>query len=285
MNRGGLITQKINFFICIFLLFINSSAYSQKDSVIDSSVGNGNTFDSIKSNENKLIEPNTFQRIRGQLRSRHFAVISSGLSAKLIKFPLIHGDSVKKNQLIAQFDCRIKLAEKAVVDAKLKASKTKFKINKKLSTLNNISKLEVIQSEAEVFIMQAELKKINALLSECKITAPFAGIITEKHVQAFQYVREGEPLLELVNIKGLEVEMIVPSKWLSWLKNMAPFVLNIDELNISLNGKIDRIVGNVDPISQTIRIIGVLTSPVNELLPGMSGEVVFSAVNSPSFNE
>ena len=219
------------------------------------------------------------QRIRGQLRARQFTVISAGLSAKLINFPLSYGDKVINEQKLVQFDCRIKVAEKAVVNAKLKAARTKFSVNKKLSKLNNISQLDVSESEADVLIMKAELRKINAILSECQIKAPFSGIITQKYVQAYQYVREGDPLLELVDTKRLEVEMVVPSRWLSWLNSGVPFSLTLDELNLSLDGQIDRIVGNVDPISQTIRIIGILNSPIEKLLPGMSGEVIFSNVN------
>jgi membrane fusion protein, multidrug efflux system len=219
---------------------------------------------------------NQSQRIRGQLRARQFAVISAGLSAKLIRFSLSHGDKIKKGQQIAQFDCRIKQAEQAVINAKLNAASTKFEINQKLSSLNNISQLEVSQSEADVFIMTAELKKIEATLSECQIKAPFAGMITQKHVQPYQYVRVGEPLLELVDTRNLEVEMVIPSQWLSWLGRGATFNLTLDEINSTLDGNIDRIVGIVDPVSQTLRIIGVLKKPVKNLLPGMSGEVTFT---------
>jgi RND family efflux transporter MFP subunit len=215
------------------------------------------------------------QRIRGQLRSSQFTLLSAGIAAKIVAFPFSHGDRVTKKQLLVRFDCRSQHAEQAVIAAKLKATQVKYEVHKKLSKLNNISQLELNQSEAEVRVMEAEHKKVAALISECKIHAPFDGVITQKNVQAFQYVREGEPLLELVNSDQLEVEMVIPSVWLQWLKNDTPFSLLLDESSQLIEGKVSRIVGSIDPVSQTLRVIGVFPTKENSLLPGMSGEVVF----------
>jgi hypothetical protein len=66
------------------------------------------------------------------------------------------------------------------------------------------------------------------------------------------------------------------------LANGTVFSLKLDEIDAPVKAKIDRNVGTIDPVSQTIRVIATLLSPPAALLPGMSGEVVFSDGNAAS---
>ena len=213
--------------------------------------------------------------IRGQLKAREFTVISAGLSGKLKRFPITHGQRVKKGQSIAVFNCKMAAAEKAVAVAKLNAAQSKLKVNTELAKYRNISQLEVTLSKSEVAIQRAELSRAQAVLSECTITAPFSGIVTKKIAQAYQYIKEGDPLLELVNTAKLEVEMVIPSRWLTRLPIGTVFTIQLDEIPTPVKAKISRNIGTIDPVSQTIQVIATLTQPAKELLPGMSGEINF----------
>jgi len=213
--------------------------------------------------------------IRGQLRAREFTVIAAGLSGKLIRFPIMHGQRLKKGQSIAVFNCKMAAAEKAIAVAKLNAAKSKLEVNTNLAKYKNISQLEVTLSKAEVAIQRAELNRAQAILSDCTIKAPFSGVVTKKIAQAYQYIKEGDPLLELVNTAHLEVEMVIPSRWLTRLRIGTLFTIQLDEIPTPVKAKISRNVGTIDPISQTIQVIATLIKPAKELLPGMSGEINF----------
>jgi RND family efflux transporter MFP subunit len=222
--------------------------------------------------------------IRGQLRARQFTTLAANLPGKLTSFPVAIGQRLNKGQTIAVLDCQIEEAEKEVAVAKLGAAESKLQVNTQLAQYKNVSDLELTLSKADVAVQKAELNRIKALLSRCVVTSPFAAVVSEKMAQAFQYVKEGEPLLELVDTRNLEVEMVIPSKWLKKLAAGTQFSLHLDEFATPVKAKIDRNVGTIDPVSQTIRVIGVLLNPPATLLPGMSGEVVFpqTAVATPS---
>ena len=100
--------------------------------------------------------------IRGQLTAREFTVIASGLSGKLTRFPVIHGQRISKGQTIAVFDCKMEAAVKAVAVAKLNAAQSKLKVNNNLAKYKNISQLDVTLSKAEVAIQRAELNRAQA---------------------------------------------------------------------------------------------------------------------------
>lgn len=231
--------------------------------------------DVIKSPLNLLTVPKLKNTLRGQLRARQFTVIAAGLSGKLTSFPVTHGQRISKGQKIAAFDCRMETAEKAVVIAKLNAAKSKLEVNKKLASYKNISLLEVTLAKSEVAIQKAELNKIQAILANCTIKAPFSAIVSNKIAQAHQHVKEGEPLLELIDTRSLEVEMVIPSKRLATIPKGTIFSIQLDEITLPIKAKIDRNVGAIDPVSQTIRVIAKLINPPKSLLPGMSGEIKF----------
>lgn len=217
----------------------------------------------------------SFELVRGQLRPSQFSLMSAGLSAKIKKFSYLRGNYVKKGYRILEFDCRIERTEKKSAEEKLSVAKKKLSINKRLRQLNNISELELSLSQSEYAIAQEDLKKTEAIVSECVVRAPFSGIITEKHVQAHQHVNKGEPLFKLVNTKSLEVEMLISSSWLKRIGPKAVFTITLDEVGKPIDARIDRVVGTIDPVSQTVRVIGRLINPPKNLLPGMSGQVKF----------
>lgn len=67
--------------------------------------------------------------------------------------------------------------------------------------------------------------------------------------------------------------MIVPSRWLVWLKPDYPFHVEIDETGKTYPARVTRLGGRVDAVSQSIRVFGEITSPAPELMAGMSGKV------------
>lgn len=253
----------------IFIVFFMMTSFAYGDDVIKSPISA--TFATPKS-ENVL---------RGQLRARQFTTIAAGMAGKLTGFPVTHGQSVSKGQAIAVFDCRMHQAEKAVAIAKLKGAQSKLEVNTQLAKYKNISMLDVTLAKAEVAIQKAELNRAQAVLAHCSIAAPFSAVVSEKIAQAHQYVKEGDPLLELIDTSSLEVEMVIPSRWLKKMPKGTEFSIQLDEFSQPVKAKIDRNVGAIDPVSQTIRVIGKLVDAPKGLLPGMSGEIKFITPKSP----
>lgn len=225
--------------------------------------------------QGSCVDSHVYKVVRGQLRPSQYTLMSAGISAKIKRFSLLRGNSVRKGKKIVEFDCRIERTEKKSADQKLLVAKQKYQVNERLHKLNNISQLELDVSKAEYAIAREEQKRTRAIQSECVIRAPFSGIITEKHVQAFQHVTKGDPLFKLVNTSSLEVEMLISSRRLREYGTNAKFTITLDEVGKPIDAKIDRVVGVIDPVSQTVRVIGKLINPPNNLLPGMSGQVNF----------
>ena len=83
------------------------------------------------------------------------------------------------------------------------------------------------------------------------------------------------PLIKIVDDSRLEIDLIVPSKWMGWMTVGAKFEFKVDETGQTLEGEVIRTGAIVDPVSQTVDATGVLTVRPENVLPGMSGSARF----------
>lgn len=213
--------------------------------------------------------------VRAKIRPVQHAILSAPLSATLVQLGAREGSRVKKGERLMKFDCTPLEAQLIVSQTRRKAALTKLDVNERLEKIHNVSKLELSLSRSEVELTEADIKGIRAQLAQCSVDAPFSGVVTQQLMQAREFVRAGDPVLRLVNIEDLEIEMVVPSSLLTRLHRGDHFDLHVDELNRNIPSTIKYVVREVDPVSQTVRVIGAPVKPDDDLLPGMSGNVSF----------
>lgn len=216
-------------------------------------------------------------RIRAQLSSRNAVTISAEIPARVATLRLREGDAFRPGDLLVGLDCSVHKSQQNKAEASVEAAGAVVASNQRLAELNSIGKLEVEQARARLKEAQAELASTRMVASRCNIVAPFAGRVAKRHVAAHQYVTPGNALLDIVETGQLEVQMILPSRWLSWLKPGVAFSVDVEELAKRYPARIQRLGAQIDPVSQTVAAFGVMDGAQGGLLPGMSGWAVFPA--------
>lgn len=214
--------------------------------------------------------------IRAQLTPRQYTTLSSEMAGRIDKINTRVGDHFNKGDVLIEFDCAVQRAEQAHAHAvEAQAAKT-YAIDQRLVALRSMGQLELEVAGAEVDKAKADVAAAEAVGSKCVIAAPFAGVTVDQKARAFQYTTPGQALLDILDDHGLEVELIAPSRWLSWMKPGYEFQVHIDETDKTYPAKITRLGGRVDPISQSIKVIGEITADAPELMAGMSGRVTIA---------
>ena len=219
------------------------------------------------------------REIRAQLMPRRYTTLAAEIGAKVSRLPVPEGGNFRNGETLISFDCSMQQAQLNKARAALTATEKTWNANKRLNELNSVGKVELEVSEAEVGKAKAEVAANSSLLSKCTVTAPFAGRIAEQRVREQQFVQPGQPLLEILDDSVLELEFLVPSKWLVWLKPGYGFQVKIDETNKSYPAKVQRIGARIDPVSQSIKISAAIDGKFAELIAGMSGKVAISPPN------
>jgi len=216
------------------------------------------------------------QEIRAQLTPRRYTTIAAELAAKVSRLPVAEGGAFRAGQSLVSFDCTVQQALLQKARAEQDAAAETFRANQRLAELNSIGKLDLALSRSALAKAEAEVSAQQAVISKCTITAPFAGKVAEQKVREQQFVQPGQALLDIIDDSVLELEFLVPSTWLAWLKVGAAFDVHIDETQKKYPAKFTRIGARVDPVSQSVKVAAAINGHFPELIAGMSGRVALS---------
>jgi membrane fusion protein (multidrug efflux system) len=214
--------------------------------------------------------------IRAQLVPREFTTLSSETAARIDRISHRAGEHFQKGDPLVVFDCVIQRAQVSKARAVLKAAEKTNAVNRRLFDMKSLSGLELEVSAAEIDKAKADLAVAEASQSKCTVEAPFTGVVVEQKAREFQYTTPGQPLLEILDDRALELEFIVPSAWLRWLKPGFAFSVAVDETGKTHNAHVTLLGGKVDPVSESIRITAAVDGDVHDLVPGMSGRVLIA---------
>jgi membrane fusion protein, multidrug efflux system len=217
---------------------------------------------------------------RGVVQALTEATVAVDYSAKVKRLPKLEGQSFRAGDVLVVFDCRKFSAEVSASRAASRAKELLMVNNRKLLQRGAIGANEVKISEAEFAAAQASVSALQARTGSCDFKAPFDGLLVERIVQEHETPSPNQPLIKIVDTTRLEVEAIVPSKWLGWLKPKQDFQFVIDETGAEVSARVVRLGAVVDPVSQTIKVYGVLNEKNNSVLPGMSGTATFHNTGS-----
>ncbi|MEQ9887761.1 efflux RND transporter periplasmic adaptor subunit [Pectobacterium zantedeschiae] len=229
----------------------------------------------MPSHDNQTAAPADNQA-RGILIAVEQATLSSELAGRIVEIPFREGESFKKGDLLVRFDCSIYQAQLAAASAATRAAEAELSQNQQLAQMKSVGKHAVSLSAAHFAQAQAESQVYQIQVNRCRITAPFDGQVVKRRAQTFESVAQGAPLLDVVNNRNLEINLLVPSRLLSVLKPGLVFTFTPDETGKPLQAKVTRLGARIDESSQTLGLTGTLAHADNTLMAGMSGTAQFS---------
>jgi cobalt-zinc-cadmium efflux system membrane fusion protein len=122
--------------------------------------------------------------------------------------------------------------------------------------------------------LEAEIRLVEEQLSKSTIMAPFAGWITKEHTQIGQWVEEGGPVVELVDLSHVEVKVPLPEEFVRNVSAGDGVVAEFDGLpGVEIQGKVFSVVAQADPVSRTFPVKVELVNPDLHIKSGMVARV------------
>ena len=144
-----------------------------------------------------------------------------------------------------------------------------FDINK------NVPKIPKFNSDKEKYFISGRgiltayynVKNLEVRLSKHTIKAPFKGVLTEALVTPGSLVRQGQKLGEFIDTSVYELSVAVNSEFADLLKVGNTVTLNNLSKTKTYQGKVVRVNGKIDQVSQTINAFVQVQHP--DLKEGM----------------
>lgn len=188
------------------------------------------------------------------------------------------GDRVSSGQLIATLDPQSMQSAFNAAQSTLKQAEDVYRRMKELHDKGSLPEIKwvEVQSKLEQARSMAEIAKKN--LADCRLYAPFAGVIAEKTAEAGQNVMPGVPVAKLVTTRQLKVKIAVPEAEIAGVALKQKALVAVP----ALSGKtfeatvVEKgIVAN--PLSRSYEVKMRVEQADADLMPGMVTEVMLQA--------
>ena len=211
---------------------------------------------------------------RAVIIARDRASLSSEMAGKIINMPFNVGDAFKKNDVLVSFDCHLLELNLAKASKDEEGAKRKWESISQLAKMESTGRLNADLAFVEFKKAEVERKTASTLVERCSLRAPYDGHVIRHMVQNFENVNVGQPLIEIVGSKILEIESAIPGMVAGGLKVGQKFIFKSDQGEIIVNGHVIGIAPVIDPVSQLVSIRGAIDGG-GPLIIGVTGSLQF----------
>ncbi|MGI4863343.1 MAG: efflux RND transporter periplasmic adaptor subunit [Janthinobacterium lividum] len=200
------------------------------------------------------------------------------------------GDHVRQGQVLAELDAPELAAalsearsKQSVAQASFQASRGTFRrLRQTARTAGAVSPLALDQARTQatsdslnVVAARAHYQAAAQMAAYLRITAPMAGVITERNAAPGALVGPGGgqsavPLFRLKQLSRLRLRVAVPEAYVGDIHAGSPVQFNVRTFpGQQFAGKIDRVAGSVTPGTRAETVEIDISNPGEKLKPGM----------------
>jgi RND family efflux transporter MFP subunit len=229
--------------------------------------------------------------LTGRVFSRHDADLSLTLAGEL-HWVLEPGTQVAKGEVIAQLDQKPILLRRDELQSMVEREKInaaylekELKRVHRLRADNNASERLVDESASmrdlshqDIRSLQARIDQLDDELRRSRLTAPYAGVIAERHKRGGEYAQPGEVIARLVDLDNLELRFEVPVVYLPRIRAGQPLKFNaqggqvLGSRQSELQATVRAIIPAANINSQTFQVRADLLPPAPEQV--IAGQLV-----------
>lgn len=145
------------------------------------------------------------------------------------------------------------------------------------------AKAALSSAQQELEVAQANQKQISAMSDYAKITAPFAGVITNRYADTGALVAAGTssstqaiPVVRIAQISVLRLVLPIPESLAGQIHLRDPVRVHIQALHQDIEGRVSRFADSLDPQTRTMETEIDCDNRDGKLIPGMYSDTVLS---------
>ncbi len=200
----------------------------------------------------------------GLVRSRAAADLAAAMGGRL-QWVADPGTAVGAGQVVARLDTReVALARDEQAARVRRAQVSLESLERELARLrasgNAVPRFNVDQAQSNRDIAEADLQVARALLAQTddrlarsRLTAPFAGVVSERVRRTGEEVARGEVIARIVDPDELEIRMFVPLRYVRAVQPGHAVEVVADDREFT--ARVSSIVPAGDPRSQSFEVL------------------------------
>lgn len=210
----------------------------------------------------------------GTLKSNESVVVRPEIAGRIERIGFRDGEVVSKGDVLVALDAATQKADLQQAKANLALAEANFKRNEDLFDRKFISGRARDESAATLKVQEAAVALAEAKYQKTQIRAPFSGVVGIRNVSVGDYVKEGQDLINLEEIRTLKVDFRLPELTLAQLRQGQSVELATDARPGEMfSATLDAIDPLVDASGRSILLRARLANPEGKLRPGMFARV------------
>ncbi|CAA9429822.1 MAG: hypothetical protein AVDCRST_MAG64-3400 [uncultured Phycisphaerae bacterium] len=137
------------------------------------------------------------------------------------------------------------------------------------ATAARVADSTVKAKQAESEEKAAEVARLKLMIAKSQVQTPVPGVVSKRYVEVGQWVKEGDPVADIVQLDPLWVRVNVPEGVVARLNKGDDARITIDALGgETLVAKVDRILPEADAASRSFQVKLLLPNPDGKIRPG-----------------
>ncbi|MBN1355812.1 efflux RND transporter periplasmic adaptor subunit [bacterium] len=204
----------------------------------------------------------------GSLRPHRHASLKALVGGEISQLPVDIGTSVFKGSLL--FEIRPVDYQLALQQAEANLDQARVMLKDRERELRRMENLfaegfatEQMRDQARTGTEQAEaaVKQARAardttrqMLADCRITAPYDGVITARFMELGEFVGVGDPVVEIMDLTVLNAEVEVPERYAGQILTGSTVRLNVNTYRDTYEGIVIAVNPKINPASRTFLV-------------------------------
>lgn len=211
----------------------------------------------------------------GTLRANESVMIRSEIAGRIAAIHFKEGDAVAENAPLISLDdaeLRAQLAESA---ATVKLSELNFARAQEIFAKKLLSRQNYDETLARLSEARARHNLQQARLAKTRIHAPFSGVLGLRRVSAGDYLKEGDDIVNLEDIRSMKLDFRVPETFLAGIKQEQQVNIQVDAYpGEPFSGQVYAVDPRLDEQTRSVLLRARIPNSDLRLRPGMFARVV-----------
>jgi RND family efflux transporter MFP subunit len=226
-------------------------------------------------------------RFSGVTRAVRRARLAFTLGGRVVERPVEVGDRVAAGEVIARLDDRelrnaVATARGSLTELAARRAQSERDLERveRLAGVDAATseELERVRAAAESLraaesAAEARLREAERLLDEARLTAPFAGTVTDVHLEPGEFAGPGRAVVDLSGAGGLELRVEVPESVVGRIAEGDEVTVHLPLLDRTVDGRVDSVARSAAGAGSLFPVVASLP-PEPGLAAGSTAELV-----------
>jgi RND family efflux transporter MFP subunit len=208
----------------------------------------------------------------GTMRSKQNVMLRPEVSGRIQTLGFTDGGRVRKGEVMMQLEDTLQRAEIRQSEAQVSIARANLKRNQELVAQNFVAQRVVDESAAQMQVVEAQLSLSCARWERMRVIAPFDGTVGIRNVNVGDFVKDGADLVNLEDLSSMYVDFRMPERFIGKLRPSQTIEMQLDAMpGRQFKAKIEAIDPQIEANGRSVLVRATLPNNNGEPLAQRGG--------------